>query len=325
MQYVVRLDPRHLSYLLAIHEHGSLSRAAEALGISQPALSNSIAVLERRLGVRVLARTARGAQVNPFGAILVRRSRELRSLLMGAEREIELQLQGHNGPLVIGAIPSIVESLVPHALRRLQQDCSTATITVVEEHDDVIDKALLSGELDIAIAAVGCPEGSLELVEELLLPDPLVLGVGYNSPLAGRALVTLAQAREQPWIVPRPGGSAYAQVHATFLNAGVAWPKNYVSTNSAALTKRLITQSDAVGLVNSLTLLGWEAPIWPVRLAEAGVRNIGVRRRRIRELTPLAERFLELIRQVGLEFANAVKPDALDKRARESLRYATSA
>lgn len=319
------LDPRHLSHLLAIHEHGSLSRAAAALGVSQPALSNSVAVLERRLGVRVLTRSPKGAEVNQFGAVLVRRSRELRSLLNGAEQEIGLQRHGHSGPLAIGATPSLVESLIPQTLRQLHQDSSALTITVVEGHDDLLDGALASGELDIAIAAVGRPESSPELIEEFLLADPLVLGVGYDSPLAGRAVVPLAQAREQPWVVPRPGGSAYAQVHATFLNAGVPWPDNCVSTNSAVLTKRLISQSDAVGLVNSLTLLGWDAPIWPVRLPEAGIRKIGVRRRRIRELTPLANRFLELLRDVSAGFANAASPDALDKRARQRLRRATSA
>lgn len=319
------IDPRHLSHLLAIDEHGSLSRAAAALGVSQPALSNSIAVLERRLGVRVLTRTARGAQVNQFGAILVRRSRELHSVLIRAEEEIGLQRHGHSGPLAIGATPSLVESLIPQALRGLHRDSSALSITVVEGHDDLLDTALLSGELDIVIAAVGRPESSAELVEEFLLADPLVLGVGCESPLAGRAVVPLAQAREQSWVVPRPGGSAYAQVHATFLNAGVRWPDNCVSTNSAVLAKRLISQSDAVGLVNSLTLLGWDAPIWPVRLPEAGIRNIGVRRRRVRELTPLAKRFLELLREVSAKFADATMPEALDERARQCLRPATSA
>jgi DNA-binding transcriptional LysR family regulator len=322
MASVVTLDPRHLSLLLAIHEHGSLSRAAAVLGVSQPALSNSIAQLERRLGVRVLRRTARGAEINQFGAILVRRSRELRSLLIGAEQEIDLQRHGHSGPLAIGATPSLVESLIPQTLRRLHQDSPALSIAVVEGHDDLLDRALVSGELDLAIAAVGRPESSAELVEEFLLSDPLVLAVGYDSPLAGCAVAPLAQAREQPWVVPRPGGSAYAQVHATFLNAGVPWPDSYVSTNSAVLTKRLISQSDAVGLVNSLTLLGWDAPIWPVRLPEAGIRNIGVRRRRIRELTPLATRFLELLRHVSAEFADATKPDVLDGRARQRLRRA---
>lgn len=54
------IDPRHLTHLLAIHEQGSLSLAGQALNLSQPALSNSIAVLEQRLGAPVLIRNARG-------------------------------------------------------------------------------------------------------------------------------------------------------------------------------------------------------------------------------------------------------------------------
>lgn len=295
----MRLDPRHLSYLLAIHEKGSLSRAAESLGLSQPALSNSIAVLERRLGVRVLNRTGRGATVNDIGSILVRRSRELRSLLKGAEEEVHLRRKGQRGPLAIGAVPGLVEHLVPAALNVLRRDGAALSITVLEGLDGPLDESLLSGELDLVIGAVGRPVSPPDVVEELLLSDPFVLGVGRDSPLAGRRQVSLADARELPWVMPRPGGSAYAHVHATFLNAGIPWPQHCISTNSAVLTKRLISQSDAVGIINVLTLSGWDAPIMAIRIPEAGVGSVGVRRRQIGEPTPLAERFVQILREVS--------------------------
>jgi len=65
-----RLDPKRLIELLRIAEHGSYTRAAAAQGVSQPALSNSIAVLERALGVRVLERTRHGATLTDVGRLL---------------------------------------------------------------------------------------------------------------------------------------------------------------------------------------------------------------------------------------------------------------
>ena len=63
----LNIDPRYLANLLSVAKHGSFNRAAAAQGISQPALSNSIAQLERRLGVQVLDRTRSGSQLNEFG------------------------------------------------------------------------------------------------------------------------------------------------------------------------------------------------------------------------------------------------------------------
>ncbi len=293
------IDPRQLLHLLAIHEYGSLSKAAEPLGLSQPALSNSIATLERRLGAAVLNRTARGATVNGLGAILVRRTRELRSVMRNAEDEVRLSRSGRSGPLAIGVTPSVVEHLIPATLKSLRSGASSLSVTVVEGLDEPLDAALLNGELDLVIGAVGRPGSPAEITEETLLPDPYVLGVGPESALSGHAEIALEEALGQPWVLPRPGGSAYAHVHAIFLSAGLPWPQDCIHTNSAVLTKRLISQSAAVGLVNILTLAGWDVPISTVQVREAGVRNIGVRQRLAAEPTPLTERFLEILRKMS--------------------------
>ena len=75
------IDPRQLANLLAVAKHGSFNRAAAALGLSQPALSNSIRQLERRLGVSVLDRTSSGSTLNEFGNILIRQAQTVEALL----------------------------------------------------------------------------------------------------------------------------------------------------------------------------------------------------------------------------------------------------
>ena len=83
---VMALDAKRLIDLLRISEHGSYTHAAAAEGISQPALSNSIAVLEKELGVRVLDRTRRGATLTDFGRLLVSHAALLESLLCLVEQ-----------------------------------------------------------------------------------------------------------------------------------------------------------------------------------------------------------------------------------------------
>ena len=93
------IDPRQLANLLAVAKHGSFNRAAAALGLSQPALSNSIRQLERRLGVSVLDRTSSGSTLNEFGNILIRQAQTVEALLLQAGEEVRLRKLGIDGPL----------------------------------------------------------------------------------------------------------------------------------------------------------------------------------------------------------------------------------
>lgn len=292
------IDPRHLTHLLAIHEQGSLSLAGQVLNLSQPALSNSIAVLEQRLGAPVLIRTARGAVVNDLGLALVRRAREIRSVLDAAEQEASLMHRGRMGPLTIGVTPSLVEQFIPEVMETLLADLPHLAISVIEGLDGPLNAALLAGELDVVVASVGQPNASPDIAENLLVSDPFLLAVHEDSALSVRPRLALADTLEELWIVPRPGGSAYAHTQAMFLNAGVDWPKRTFSTNSVALTHQLVARIGAVALVNRITARGWPRPVVTVPLVEAGHRKIGLRRRRTSEDSPSVRAFAQVAAQV---------------------------
>src|SRR5262245_50964973 len=106
------MDPRRLVELLRIAEHGSYTRAAAAQGISQPALSNSIAILEKSLGVRVLERTRNGATLTEFGRLLTTYAEALQSLLSRAADDVRLKKLGMEGSLVVGVSPVACVELV---------------------------------------------------------------------------------------------------------------------------------------------------------------------------------------------------------------------
>lgn len=292
------IDPRHLAHLLAIHEQGSLSLAGQALNLSQPALSNSIAVLEQRLGAPVLVRTPRGAVVNALGAALVRRAREIRSVLDHAGQEAMLMRRGRIGPLAVGVTPSLVGQFIPDVLELLLADLPDLSISVIEGLDGPLNEALLAGELDVVVASVGQPNASPDILEELLIADPFLLAVHESSALVRLPRLTLADALNELWAVPRPGGSAYAHTQAMFLTAGVDWPKRVLSTNSVALTHQLVARMGAVALVNRVTARGWPAPVRTIALAEAGHRKIGLRRRRTSQASPPVQAFTRIAAQV---------------------------
>src|SRR5215468_3387717 len=132
------LEPRQLMHLAIIADHGSFSRAAAAMNMSQPALSSSIAQLERSVGARVLDRGRQGAKLTEIGSALVRHARALQSQLAHAAEEAHLRKLGGEGPLKVGVTPVTAANLVPQALGRLHRETPNISVSVLE---GVLDEA----------------------------------------------------------------------------------------------------------------------------------------------------------------------------------------
>src|SRR5437868_884424 len=149
------IDPRHLRILRLIAEHGSFSKAAEAQHISQPALSSSIAQLERYVGVRVLDRGRNGASVNKFGERLLRHAHGLEAALFSAEEEVRLARLGLEDPLNIGGTPVSLLTLVPLALSLMEGRVGMLSASVSEAEDEHLIQKLRLGTIDIVVNTVG--------------------------------------------------------------------------------------------------------------------------------------------------------------------------
>jgi DNA-binding transcriptional LysR family regulator len=151
----MKLDPRLLRCLRSIAEHGSFSQAAAAENISQPALSNKIALLERQFGVSVMERGRHGATLNEYGAILLRYARSMDAMIERAKDEVEHKRHGDEGPLVIGGTPATLVKLVPMAIGRLADGHARMSVSVVEGDDEAVIDKLQTGEIDLMLSASG--------------------------------------------------------------------------------------------------------------------------------------------------------------------------
>ena len=99
---VIDMELRDIEYFAVIAEHGHLGRAADKLGLSQPALSKSLRRLEQALQVKLVKRTPKGIQLTSEGSVLLLRVRDLRLSLQSLGREIADVSEGRVGQLRIG-------------------------------------------------------------------------------------------------------------------------------------------------------------------------------------------------------------------------------
>lgn len=298
------LDAHHLACLLAIARTGSFSRAAVELGQSQPTLSNNIALLERRLGVKVLERSKRGSSLTPHGEILVRRAEGLQGLLEDAESEVRNLDMYILGPLKIGATPSVLPLLVPTALALMGNHDNNSVIEVVEGLDQSLTPKLQTGSLDIVVGPVGeLFMDSLDVKETVLLRDPFCIAVGDQSRHHSLENASLTDLTGDAWILPRKGSTYREHVEALFMTTGVPWPRDCIFANSLPLLEAMICFSNRVTIVSPVQIRPPISGFRVIALNGGGYRQIGYKVRAKGRLSPLGLEFLQCLQAASHSLA----------------------
>src|SRR5215475_11022800 len=148
------MELRDLEYFAVVAEQGNLGRAAELLGLSQPALSKSIARLEDAMEVKVFRRTAKGMDLTVEGSLLLSRARELRDSLRNVAREVSDVSRGHAGHINVGVGPNANDEFLLAAVTELLQTEPRITMKVIVSDQDEIIPALRRGEIDVVVNLV---------------------------------------------------------------------------------------------------------------------------------------------------------------------------
>jgi LysR family transcriptional regulator, regulator of abg operon len=293
------LDPKKLIDLLAIAEHGSYTHAAVARGVSQPALSNSVAQLERAIGVRVLERNRRGAELTDFGRLLTSHAAALHSVLARASEEVELKKLGMEGSLAIGASPVACVDIVPDAISRLKKTTPNIAIRIDERPDDELIKALRFGEIDFMIGPTGLTTDPPDIQREVLLEDGFQIIMRRKHRLARCKSMALSELRGVQWVMPNAQSTIWRQIEALFAAENEPWPVNCITTNSITALKSLVMRGDFVSIASGKLLKPERDAGHLVCIALRNsnfVREICIRQRRGALLTPVAQSFLAIIR-----------------------------
>ncbi|MFE2373523.1 transcriptional regulator CynR [Streptomyces sp. NPDC059398] len=149
------LELRHLRYLLAVAEHGSFTRAAEDLRISQPTLSQQIKQLERGVGVQLLDRTGRAVCLTDAGEAYAHYARRALRDLAAGERAVADVQDLSRGSLRLAVTPTFTAYLVGPLVAEVHTRHPGIALDVKEMTQDHIESALLADALDLGIAFDG--------------------------------------------------------------------------------------------------------------------------------------------------------------------------
>lgn len=146
---------RHLRYLIAVAEHGNFTRAAEALSISQPTLSQQIKQLERAVGVQLLDRSGRTVRLTDAGTAYVHYAQRALRELAAADRAVLDVADLSRGHLRLAMTPTFTAYLLGPLVQELRKAYPGITLEVREMAQDRIEAGLLADALDLGIAFEG--------------------------------------------------------------------------------------------------------------------------------------------------------------------------
>src|SRR3954466_3040694 len=145
------IDVRRLRVLSEVAAHGSFSAAAVALRITQSAVSQHVAALEREVGLTVVERGTRPVELTEAGHALVRHARAILGRLDGAKQELGEIAGRRRGRLRFGSFPTALAPRAPSALAAFRRRHPDVTLILVDDHLQRLLPRLEGGELDLAL------------------------------------------------------------------------------------------------------------------------------------------------------------------------------
>lgn len=257
---LARLRFRHLQLISQIERTGSLSKASEALSLTQPALSKALKEVEEMLGFALFTRSARGLEKTPQGSVVIHGANLLLQELSHVQQEA--QAAGPEGKVAgvlrLGAPAYLAVSLLPQIIAHLTGSKPSLIVHLREDNVPNLFKGLLHGELD-ALITVYSPEVPAEAnqkelcFEKFAEEDYAVIGPAGH-PLARARSVPWERLASEPWIMTGRPSLARLFIEQSFLRAGAIPPGPLCETNSPVTNANLVAAGVGLSCVPGSTM-----------------------------------------------------------------------
>jgi DNA-binding transcriptional LysR family regulator len=303
----LRLNDLHM--LLTVAESGSMGKAAEALGISQPSVSKAISDIEHEMGVRLLDRFAHGVVLTPYGQALVTRGVSVFDELRQGLKEIDILSDPTAGEVSIGCPEAIASGVLGAVLARFCTQFPRVVVNVEAATNVAHEYQLLRRrKVDLLLGEITRPFAEEDLDAQVIYEDRPYVTTGATNRLALRRRVEVAELLEEQWVLP--GESFLRSFLQEALEAkGFVLPKIGVKSYSVHQRISLLATGRFVsadsrsvlrynGAASSVILLPVDLPIrsWPVAIVTLKDRTAN----------PVVQTFVDCVRDVSKPLAEQI-------------------
>ena len=285
-----------LETFLAVATYGGFHRAAEALRISQPAVSARISTLEEALGTRLFEREHGKFSLSLAGKALRPHAEQVLRQIAIARQAVHEMHPIAGGALPIAASLSICTYLLPEVLKKYQESHPSVVVSVRSGNSAQVLKMVLDGEVDLGLArSLNHPE--VETIQ--LRDDPLILVGHPGHPALARRKVRLEELESMPIISYDRGSSDWTLMNGLFRRDGLL-PNIVLEVETIEACKRMVLRKLGLAFLPQLAVTRElkSGKLLAIQIIDAEPlhRSLDVIRSRRKPLEKAAQRFLELLR-----------------------------
>ena len=245
----MKLSETHLIQLSAVVDAGSVSKGAAALGLSQPALSRSLAQLEARVGKPLFVRDRRPLQATPLGVQLAAHGRRILAESRRATEVVQSLLRGTRGLVRVGGVPFFMDAMISRIIAEFQNDHPDVVFEQSYGNLSEVGAGLRADQLDLGIVPLGTsgePEG-LSFTAILAARNIVACRVGH--PLQRSKRLTTGDLGRYPWVAPLPGSPLLADLFAIRSSVGAVDLDIRYSGGSLLSVINYMSETDALAIL----------------------------------------------------------------------------
>lgn len=296
------LKLRHLQLLVALDQFRHLGRAAEFLSLTQPAVSKTLAEIERLFGLDLFVRSTRGTEPTAYGLAVVRFARSVLADYDRTRDEIAAVAAGAAGRVSVGAMVVAMPVLLARAVNLLKAR-SAQTAVLVEEGDLTrLLPRLRVAELDLFVGRLEPGYAAPDLETEPLYDEPMCLVASPDHALAVKRRLTWSVLAKMPWVVPPPWASSRIKLDQLFYKDGINPPADLIESASFLTALTFIQQRGAIAFWARSVALHFQAQ-GLVRVLHvpvpADLPPVGLITMRARLRSPAAEQLIACLREAS--------------------------
>lgn len=244
------IELAQIEAFLAAAQHGSFSRAAEALSVAQPSLSNRIQSLERELSEILFERMGRGVRLTDAGRVFLPHAERVLRALQDGVQELEGTREATSGRLSIGSAPAISAYILPQVLKTYVSRYGGVDVTVRTGHSEQVLELVLRDDVQLGLVR---PLFHAEVHTLELHQDELILVTDPTHAFARRKSVSIQEVGEESLILFDQDSSYFNLILGVFREAGIA-PRQQMHLDSIEGTKKMVEQGLGMALLPKVSV-----------------------------------------------------------------------
>lgn len=245
----MKIDSEHLEILAVIVERGGLTEGAEALGKSQPSVSRSMSLLEKRVGFPLFEPGRRPLRPTELGTTLARLGRRIRAANQEAGQMVRLYRQGLAGHLRVGGTSIFMDGVVSTFIADFQARHADVQLDQSYGYRDALEAGLRNGALDLVILPMHPRQVAQDMAFTPLLEGRNVIACRAGHPLTRMQGITLKDIGEYAWIAPPADSPLYRDLEDALRSIGHEDFRVNFSGGTLASIQSVLVGSDALTIL----------------------------------------------------------------------------